>query len=42
MSNDLLEVWNSKGKSFKKGFLQQLLDTKRPENRVKKIQGLNL
>jgi uncharacterized protein YdeI (YjbR/CyaY-like superfamily) len=40
--NNLLEVWNSKGKTFKKGFLQLLLDTKKSENRFKKIQHLKL
>lgn len=40
--NNLLETWNSKSKSLKRGFLEQLLNTKKPENRAKKIKTLAL
>jgi uncharacterized protein YdeI (YjbR/CyaY-like superfamily) len=40
--NKLLEKWNAKGRSFKRGFLEALLNTKRPETRQKKIQSLEL
>jgi len=40
--NNLLEIWNSKARSFKRGFLEQLLNTKKPESRIKKILTLKL
>lgn len=39
-TNNLLESWNTKGKTFKKIFLQELLNTKRPETRLKKMLNL--
>jgi uncharacterized protein YdeI (YjbR/CyaY-like superfamily) len=41
-THNLLEKWNAKGKSFKRGFLETLLNSKRPETRLKKIAGLEL
>jgi hypothetical protein len=38
--NNLLDNWNAKNRSFKRGFLEQLLNTKNPEIRMKKILGL--
>jgi uncharacterized protein YdeI (YjbR/CyaY-like superfamily) len=40
--NKLLDDWNNKGKTFKKFFLQELLNTKRGETRMKKISLLKL
>jgi uncharacterized protein YdeI (YjbR/CyaY-like superfamily) len=42
VTKNLLEKWNTKGRSFKRGFLEALLNTKRPETRQKKIQSLEL
>jgi uncharacterized protein YdeI (YjbR/CyaY-like superfamily) len=42
MTHNLLEQWHTKGKSFKRGFLESLLNLKRPETRLKKIQSLKL
>jgi uncharacterized protein YdeI (YjbR/CyaY-like superfamily) len=40
--NKLLEAWNLKGKTFKKGFLEQLLNTKKVGSRQKKMEALDL
>lgn len=40
--NNLLEAWNLKPKSFKREFLEQLLNTKKQENRIKKTKNLDL
>jgi uncharacterized protein YdeI (YjbR/CyaY-like superfamily) len=40
--NNLIEAWNLKSKSFKRGFLEQLLNTKKQENRLRKINNLEL
>jgi uncharacterized protein YdeI (YjbR/CyaY-like superfamily) len=40
--NNLLEAWNMKPKSFKRGFLEQLLNTKKAESRLKKMQSLKI
>jgi uncharacterized protein YdeI (YjbR/CyaY-like superfamily) len=40
--NNLLEKWNAKSKSFKRGFLETLLNSIRPETRRKKMEGLEL
>jgi uncharacterized protein YdeI (YjbR/CyaY-like superfamily) len=42
VSNKLSKRWNAKGHSFKRGFLETLLNTKRPETRQKKIEDLEL
>jgi uncharacterized protein YdeI (YjbR/CyaY-like superfamily) len=42
VTHNLLEIWNTKGKSFKRGFLETLLNSKRLETRLKKMQGLKL
>jgi uncharacterized protein YdeI (YjbR/CyaY-like superfamily) len=41
-THNLQEKWNTKGRSFKRGFLETLLNSKRPETRLKKMQGLEL
>jgi uncharacterized protein YdeI (YjbR/CyaY-like superfamily) len=41
-TNNLLESWEIKGKTFKKVFLQELLNTKKPETRLNKMQNLQL
>jgi uncharacterized protein YdeI (YjbR/CyaY-like superfamily) len=41
-THNLQEKWNAKGKSFKRGFLETMLNTKKPETRIKKIAGLEL
>jgi uncharacterized protein YdeI (YjbR/CyaY-like superfamily) len=41
-SHNLLENWNTKTKSFKRGFLETLLNSKRPETRLKRMEGLVL
>ena len=41
-TNILLESWNMKGKTFKKVFLQELFNTKKEENRLKKMSNLKL
>jgi uncharacterized protein YdeI (YjbR/CyaY-like superfamily) len=41
-THNLKEEWNAKGKSFKRGFLETLLNSKRPETRMKKIDILKL
>jgi uncharacterized protein YdeI (YjbR/CyaY-like superfamily) len=41
-TNNLTEKWNAKGRSFKRGFLETLLNSKRTETRLKKVQGLEL
>jgi uncharacterized protein YdeI (YjbR/CyaY-like superfamily) len=41
-THNLLGKWNVKGRSFKRGFLETLLNSKRPETRLKKMQGLEL
>jgi uncharacterized protein YdeI (YjbR/CyaY-like superfamily) len=38
--NSLVDGWNAKSKTFKRGFLEQLLNSKRPETRLKKMQTL--
>ncbi len=40
--HNLLEKWHTKGRSFKRGFLEQLLNSKRLETRQKKMAGLVL
>lgn len=40
--NNLLDAWDLKGRTFKRGFLEQLLNTKKPETRLKKMQSLVL
>ena len=40
--NGLLNLWECKTKSFKRGFLEQLLNTKKPETRLKKMYNLPL
>jgi uncharacterized protein YdeI (YjbR/CyaY-like superfamily) len=42
VAHNLLEKWNTKTKSFKRGFLETLLNSKRPATRVKKMEGLGL
>ncbi|MEI6729529.1 MAG: hypothetical protein WCK98_07875 [bacterium] len=37
--NNLIEAWNLKRRTFKRGFLEQLLNTKKPETRLKKMGG---
>jgi uncharacterized protein YdeI (YjbR/CyaY-like superfamily) len=41
-AQNLMEKWNLKSKSFKRGFLETLLNSKRPESRLRKINGLSL
>jgi uncharacterized protein YdeI (YjbR/CyaY-like superfamily) len=39
--NSLVESWNAKNKSFKRGFLEQLLNSKKSETRVKKMNDFH-
>jgi uncharacterized protein YdeI (YjbR/CyaY-like superfamily) len=41
-TQNLTEKWKNKGRSFKRGFLETLLNSKRPETRLKKMQELEL
>jgi uncharacterized protein YdeI (YjbR/CyaY-like superfamily) len=41
-TNNLLEKWNGKNRTFKRGFLEALLNTKRLETRSRKIEGVKL
>jgi uncharacterized protein YdeI (YjbR/CyaY-like superfamily) len=40
VENNLLDSWNLKSRAFKIGFLEQLLNSKKAETRLKKIQTL--
>jgi uncharacterized protein YdeI (YjbR/CyaY-like superfamily) len=41
IAQNLLDKWNAKGRSFKRGFLETLLNAKRPETRLKNIRTLS-
>jgi uncharacterized protein YdeI (YjbR/CyaY-like superfamily) len=41
-TKSFLEKWNDKGRSFKRGFLEQMLNSKLPQTRLKKMQNLDL
>ena len=38
--HNLMKIWEQKPKSFKRGFLEQLLDAKKPETREKRFRSL--
>jgi uncharacterized protein YdeI (YjbR/CyaY-like superfamily) len=38
--HDLMSVWETKNRSYKRGFLEQLLDAKKPETREKKFRSM--
>jgi uncharacterized protein YdeI (YjbR/CyaY-like superfamily) len=42
VANVLLQKWNAKGRTYKRGFLETLLNTKKPETRLKKLESLDL
>jgi uncharacterized protein YdeI (YjbR/CyaY-like superfamily) len=41
-AHNLYEKWDTKGRSFKRGFLETLLNSKRLETRLKKMEELGL
>lgn len=41
VEHDLMSVWEAKTRSYRRGFLEQLLDAKKPATRMKRFAGLD-